>query len=670
MVKVHVAFKVFFFHFFNNIMDPFTNFDNLMYDMEGVLAPPQGEEVYYSSKSASSSSSSESSDFEPPAKSALPKVPKYKALGLPNILRCIIAGLDCSENSPTLVHYEQLTDAVIKFFGSKLIYSDEQKQRTQVKTNMRRIIMALDDTQGSTKLVDILSKAHNDFQFYLTPYGFDCAKQCLEEDSHSTNITDSLEVSPFQTESQLWNSVGKMIQNSPRQNAKESFIRGLRMLAESNASRVVSYLYADKVPDDKVTDDEDSDDKVTYEVVYALDTTPFVKAISSSGCQVPSQVREGCTAYTTEDGHLVICSPPRLHEKLVKRQQSHVGGGDNGLFSMKFLPKYFRFSIEGQIVDKLTRKQMEYAWSLDENDEQYLLPFDSDDRPCGMIVHANDAGPENANLRVFIDEFGKLYACTTRDIQNGEELFVCYGAEYWGFDKYPPFENFETYTLKRKSSTSSPPPPVESPEPRAEKRPRVAAENPVEPTLSSDPPYFVFKQLSRFLDTIVNSLDAVPAFVEQLRFVNIPMISPNSLISMNVADQIARLFLVACLPHIQGGNMYTFEYQLESVKTQDTITMLEKMRGDAIFSNDEVQDLARQFSDKINALKAKHRTCVEAENTAIDLREFILSHPQQALGKLFAPENLNGFVEIAKGIMNKEIPCTPEQLAIYKSKKQ
>jgi hypothetical protein len=64
-----------------------------------------------------------------------------------------------------------------------------------------------------------------------------------------------------------------------------------------------------------------------------------------------------------------------------------------------------------------------------------------------LAPRANDAGPiyQNCILAEYSENPGKVFLEASRDIKAGEEIFVCYGADYWGIDNYPIFDSLEMY---------------------------------------------------------------------------------------------------------------------------------------------------------------------------------------------------------------------------------
>jgi len=66
---------------------------------------------------------------------------------------------------------------------------------------------------------------------------------------------------------------------------------------------------------------------------------------------------------------------------------------------------------------------------------------------------ANDAGPffQNALLAEYRELPGRVFLEATRDIKQGEEIFVLYGPTYWGFHEYPPINdiNYVDFSFKK-----------------------------------------------------------------------------------------------------------------------------------------------------------------------------------------------------------------------------
>jgi len=69
----------------------------------------------------------------------------------------------------------------------------------------------------------------------------------------------------------------------------------------------------------------------------------------------------------------------------------------------------------------------------------------------------NDAGPKYANciLAEYKEHPGRVFLESTREIKEGEEIFVCYGASYWNIKNYPNFPELKMYGQLPSYSKSS-----------------------------------------------------------------------------------------------------------------------------------------------------------------------------------------------------------------------
>eukprot|EP01012_Entosiphon_sulcatum_P043647 TRINITY_DN5800_c2_g1_i1.p1 TRINITY_DN5800_c2_g1~~TRINITY_DN5800_c2_g1_i1.p1 ORF type:complete len:568 (+),score=89.40 TRINITY_DN5800_c2_g1_i1:31-1734(+) len=93
-----------------------------------------------------------------------------------------------------------------------------------------------------------------------------------------------------------------------------------------------------------------------------------------------------------------------------------------------------------------SNRQLPYGITAYNNPEDTndLQPFvvDGIDAECNVLcfaAFANDCGPtfSNTNYVSFGEKPGHVFLEATRDIEGGEEIFVAYGLEYWGINRYP-----------------------------------------------------------------------------------------------------------------------------------------------------------------------------------------------------------------------------------------
>lgn len=90
-----------------------------------------------------------------------------------------------------------------------------------------------------------------------------------------------------------------------------------------------------------------------------------------------------------------------------------------------------------------------YAVSVTMEDEttKMIDGIDENGNVLSFAPRGNDAGPRFANtiLAEYAELPGRVFLEATRNIHPGEEIFYCYGPEYWNIDEYPIYDNIGDY---------------------------------------------------------------------------------------------------------------------------------------------------------------------------------------------------------------------------------
>jgi len=131
----------------------------------------------------------------------------------------------------------------------------------------------------------------------------------------------------------------------------------------------------------------------------------------------------------------------------LKVSKSKLPNAGNGLFAKQSIEKGMVFcEYIGPIVGKKKKRKnghdevLEYGITVySPTNEKWILDARTE---AGKIVckaaYANDGGDfSNAEFATFNDKPFRAFLQATKKIEEGDEVYVCYGEEYWGIEQYP-----------------------------------------------------------------------------------------------------------------------------------------------------------------------------------------------------------------------------------------
>lgn len=153
--------------------------------------------------------------------------------------------------------------------------------------------------------------------------------------------------------------------------------------------------------------------------------------------------RLGMTLLAVDHGDWARCIPPAAEHRFLETKPSTIGPAAGlGLFvrgnrriplgcilceyrgrELTHLPS---FVVQGIYVVRVR------------NTGLYIDGVTEDGDHLSLATFINDNGPHSANagMMEYAKHPGRVFVVANRDIQPGEEVFVLYGATYWGFDSY------------------------------------------------------------------------------------------------------------------------------------------------------------------------------------------------------------------------------------------
>jgi len=125
-----------------------------------------------------------------------------------------------------------------------------------------------------------------------------------------------------------------------------------------------------------------------------------------------------------------------FHLMIVK--ESTISGAGLGTFATQFIPKNIDLGKYYGIISKIEPVDTTYTWNILKKDEymnEYVEFIDGTDfkenNPLRYVNGAKNEDERKLLNTVMKNQEGNIHYYTSRDIYEGEELFIDYGVNYW-----------------------------------------------------------------------------------------------------------------------------------------------------------------------------------------------------------------------------------------------
>lgn len=175
-----------------------------------------------------------------------------------------------------------------------------------------------------------------------------------------------------------------------------------------------------------------------YTVRSMLSRTTYTQILVSREYQ-----ELGMTLMDVDNNNWARCIPPEAEHRFLEIKPSTIGGDSGmGLFVRhhRRIPLGCVFcEYRGRQLERLPLRLEQGMYVVHvRNTDTYIDGVSAEGEHLSLATFINDNGPQRANAEMmeYAKHPGRVFVVANRDIHPGEEVFVLYGATYWGFTSY------------------------------------------------------------------------------------------------------------------------------------------------------------------------------------------------------------------------------------------